>query len=61
MDDRPMTDKEVAKYLQLSPKCGYRTVRRWANEGRLRAGKVGDMWRFRKIDVDDMVFLRKGR
>lgn len=54
--DELMTDKEVAKYLKLSKKTGHFAVRKWAKEGRLRAGKAGDLWRFRKEDVDDFTF-----
>lgn len=51
-----MTDKDVAKYLRLSKKNGHFVVRKWAKEGRLKAGKAGDLWRFRKEDVDDFTF-----
>lgn len=54
-----MTDREVAAYMKLRPKCGYITVQRWARLGILRGGKVGDHWRFRKEDIDDFVFAKK--
>lgn len=54
-----LTDKEAAIYLKLSSKFGYITVQKWARDGRLRGGKVGDHWRFRKEDLDDFVFSRK--
>ncbi len=54
-----MTDREAAIYLKLSPRFGYLTVQKWAREGKLRGGKVGDHWRFRKEDLNDYVFPRK--
>ena len=54
--DELMTDRDVAKYLKLNKKTGHLSVRKWAREGRLRSGKAGDLWRFRKEDVDDFTF-----
>ena len=54
--DEIMTDREVAKYLKLNKNRGHLTVRKWAKEGRLRSGRAGDLWRFRKEDVDDFMF-----
>jgi len=51
-----MTDREVATYLKLSPKSGWRTIRRWVDEGRIKYGRAGHFLRFRKEDVDDFVF-----
>ncbi len=54
-----LNDREAATYLGLSSKFGYITVQRWARLGVLKAGKVGDHWRFRKEDLDDFVFAKK--
>ena len=54
-----LTDRDAAKYMRLSPKFGYITIQRWAREGRLRGGRVGDHWRFRKEDLDDFVFAKR--
>jgi len=43
-----LTTQEVAGWLRVSP----RTVRCWAETGRLRAVKVGRQWRFRPSDVE---------
>jgi excisionase family DNA binding protein len=43
--------KEVAKILKVST----RTVIRLAERGELTAFKVGDLWRFRRSDVDDYI------
>lgn len=56
MNESPWDCKEVAKYLKMRPKTGHRTVLRWVREGKLKCGYVGNFLRFRKEDVDDMVF-----
>lgn len=43
--------KEVAKLLKVST----RTVIRLAERGELVSFKIGDLWRFRRSDVDDYV------
>ena len=43
--------KEVAKILKVST----RTVIRLAERNELVAFKVGDLWRFRRSDVDDYI------
>lgn len=48
MDDRLMTVKELASYLNLNE----RTVLKLAAEGPLPAVKVGNQWRFRKAMID---------
>src|SRR5438128_1431440 len=47
MDDRLMTVKELAAYLNLNE----RTVLKLAAEGPLPAVKVGNQWRFRKAMI----------
>ena len=48
MQNRWMTLKEVADYLQLSKDQIYRL----AQNGRIPASKVGSRWRFRRERVD---------
>src|SRR2546430_15684988 len=48
MDDRLMTVKELAAYLNLNE----RTVLKLAAEGPLPAVKVGNQWRFREGKID---------
>ncbi len=43
--------KEVAKILKVS----IRTVIRLAERSELTAFKIGDLWRFRRSDVDDYI------
>jgi excisionase family DNA binding protein len=43
--------KDVAQILKVST----RTVIRLAERGELTAFKVGDLWRFRRSDVDDYI------
>ena len=43
--------KEVARILKVST----RTVIRLAERGELVAFKIGDLWRFRRSDVNDYV------
>lgn len=50
-----LTPHEAAKYLRLSPRWGHSTVNRWAREGKLKAYKVGDQFRFEKVFIDDML------
>src|SRR3989454_4443173 len=48
MDDRLMTVKELAAYLNLNE----RTVLKLAAEGPLPAVKVGNQWRFPEAKID---------
>jgi excisionase family DNA binding protein len=43
--------KEIAKWLKVST----RTVIRLAERGDLVAFKIGDLWRFRRSDVDNYI------
>ena len=45
--ERLMTPEEVAERLAITPK----TVRRFLREGRLKAMKVGRLWRVRESDL----------
>lgn len=43
-----LTVNEVAAILRLSPF----TIRRWIKEQKLRAVKVGSVWRVYKVDLE---------
>ena len=43
--------KDVANILKVST----RTIIRLAERGELVAFKIGDLWRFRRSDVDDFI------
>jgi PTS system nitrogen regulatory IIA component len=46
-----LTIEEVAKYLRVSE----RTVYDWAQKGEIPAGKIGTVWRFKKVEVEKWV------
>jgi PTS system nitrogen regulatory IIA component len=48
-----LTAKQLAEYLQLSPRSIYRLLER----GDVPATKIGGQWRFRKADVDQWIDL----
>ena len=48
MDDKWMTVKEVAEYLQVSPDIIYRL----AQTSKIPASKVGVQWRFKRHKID---------
>ncbi|MDR0555046.1 MAG: PTS sugar transporter subunit IIA [Treponema sp.] len=49
--DDILTIEEVAKYLRVSE----RTVYDWAQKGEIPSGKIGTVWRFKKIDIENWV------
>ena len=49
MNDRWMTVKDLAEYLQLSTDQIYRL----AQEGKIPASRVGTRWRFKKERIDE--------
>ena len=56
MTSELLTVSQTAKYLKLSEK----TVRRYINDGRLSASKVGNRsWRIKASDVDDYIQAHK--
>ncbi len=48
MDETIMTIEEVAKFIKVSE----RTVLDWAQKGDIPAGKLGNVWRFKKSEID---------
>jgi excisionase family DNA binding protein len=53
--DRWMTLQEVAKYLRVSKDSIYRL----AQKGEIPASKLGNLWRFKKEEIDE--WMRKKR
>lgn len=56
MNEKWLTVKEVAEYLQLSPDQIYRL----AQQGRIPASKVGARWRFKRENIDRWMEEQKG-
>ncbi len=46
-----MTMVEVAEYLQVAE----RTVYNWAHQGTIPSFKVGNIWRFKKSDLEQWI------
>ena len=51
MDDDILTIEEVARYLRVSE----RTVYDWAQKGEIPSGKIGTVWRFKKVEIERWV------
>lgn len=54
-----MTAKESADYLRLTHTWGKQTLIRLAREGKIRFGRIGRLYVFRKQDLDDYVYLSR--
>jgi PTS system nitrogen regulatory IIA component len=48
IEERLMSIKEVAEYLQVDMS----TLYLWSQRGQIPAMKVGKMWRFRRSEID---------
>ena len=53
--DKWMTLEETAEYLQVSKDSIYRL----AQNGKIPASKIGNLWRFKKEEID--VWMKKNR
>ena len=53
--DRLMTLQHVAEYLQVKE----RTIYQWAQKGDIPAFKLGNVWRFKRQDIDLWIEERK--
>lgn len=51
VEDDILTIEEVAKYLRVSE----RTVYDWAQKGEIPSGKIGTVWRFKKVEIEKWV------
>jgi PTS system nitrogen regulatory IIA component len=54
IEDDILTIEEVAKYLRVSE----RTVYDWAQKGEIPSGKIGTVWRFKKLEIEKWVNAR---
>jgi nitrogen PTS system EIIA component len=45
-----LTIEDVARLLKVNAE----TVRRWSVSGKIPATKLGDLWRYRKADIDKL-------
>jgi excisionase family DNA binding protein len=50
-NERPIDAKEAAQILGVTP----RTVIRLADKGEIVGFKVGDVWRFRRLDLENYI------
>ena len=53
-----MTASEAAAYIGFSAKWAKKSLVRWVREGKLRAGRAGNRWRFTEEQLD--AFLARG-
>lgn len=53
--DSLMTLNEVADYLQVAP----RTLYQWAQQGVVPSFKIGNVWRFKREDLEAWIEERK--
>jgi nitrogen PTS system EIIA component len=49
--DRLMTLPQVAQYLQMKK----RTIYQWAKSGKIPSFKLGNVWRFRRAELDHWI------
>lgn len=54
MEDRWLSVEEIATYLGVSKD----TVYNWINKKKMPSHRIGRLWKFKKIEVDEWV--RKG-
>ena len=55
--DSWMTLEEIAQYLKVSKDSIYRL----AQKGEIPASKIGNLWRFKKDEVDEWMKNRRNR
>lgn len=51
-----MDSRQAADFLQLKGRTSWKTVEKWARDGKLRGGKAGDLWRFTEEDLTAFLF-----
>jgi len=56
-DDRLMSIKELAEYLQVD----LSTLYLWSQRGEIPAMKVGKMWRYRRSEIDAWLDRRRNQ
>ncbi len=56
-----MTAKQVAGVLKMSPQWGHMHVQKMAREGKINGFKVGDLWRFKREQVEAFMSIKARR
>ncbi len=54
-DDQLMSVKDLADYLQVN----ISTVYLWSQRGQIPAMKVGNMWRYRRSEIEEWLNQRR--
>ena len=54
-DDQLMSVRELADYLNVN----ISTVYTWSQRGQIPAMKVGNMWRYRRSEIEDWLNQRR--
>ena len=52
-----MKVKEIAEYLQISEDLIYK----WAQQGKIPVSKIGNQWRFNKVEVEEWAKAQRPR
>jgi PTS system nitrogen regulatory IIA component len=55
LPEKLMTLAEVAEYLQIKE----RTIYQWAQQGKIPGFKLGNIWRFKRDDIELWIEERK--
>jgi nitrogen PTS system EIIA component len=50
-----MTLPQIAQYLQMKE----RTIYQWAKSGKIPSFKLGNVWRFRRVEIDRWIEEQK--
>jgi PTS system nitrogen regulatory IIA component len=56
-DDQLMSIKELAHYLKVN----VTTIYLWSNRGKIPAIRVGNLWRYRRSDIDDWLNAQRNQ
>ena len=56
-DDQLMSIKELAHYLKVN----VTTIYLWSNRGQIPAIRVGNLWRYRRSDIDDWLNAQRNQ
>jgi PTS system nitrogen regulatory IIA component len=56
-DDQLMSIKELADYLKVN----VTTIYLWSQRGQIPAMKVGNLWRYRRSDIEDWLNAQRNQ
>lgn len=59
--DHALTDRDVAAMLKLRNKTSWKTVQKYAREGKILGKQIGNQWRFHPIAVENFLLLNPKR